>query len=192
MKKKYKIISEDLMNNIIDFLDEVQFDAAKSSTNEDMHKINFCSWAIKELLNSYDGYLRQTPKKKTRDDYVDETFLDWNLPEMSDEEFEKLVDNFDNFLRNWEKEYNKKNPKNKVKRESREDKFKPRIEDVAEYCSLDEIEEMLKDDPELTDNERFELYYDERERMKEREKLKKSQTLDEMLKDLNMKPSSKK
>ena len=68
MKKKYKIISEDLMNNIIDFLDEVQFDAAKSSTNEDMHKINFCSWAIKELLNSYDGYLRQTPKKKTRDD----------------------------------------------------------------------------------------------------------------------------
>ena len=51
---------------------------------------------------------------------------------------------------------------------------------------------MLKDDPELTDNERFELYYDERERMKEREKLKKSQTLDEMLKDLNIKPSSKK
>ena len=193
MKKKYKIISEDLMNNIIDFLDEVQFDAAKSSTNEDMHKINFCSWAIKELLNSYDGYLRQTPKKKTRDDYVDETFLDWNLPEMSDEEFEKLVDTFDAFLRGWEKEYLKKNPQKKPKTQTdNKSEFKPRIEDVAEYCSLDEIEEMLKDDPELTDNERFELYYDERERMKEREKLKKSQTLDEMLKDLNIKPSSKK
>ena len=142
---------------------------------------------------SYDGYLRQTPKKKTRDDYVDETFLDWNLPEMSDEEFEKLVDTFDAFLRGWEKEYLKKNPQKKPKTQTdNKSEFRPRIEDVAEYCSLDEIEEMLKDDPELTDNERFELYYDERERMKEREKLKKSQTLDEMLKDLNMKPSSKK
>ena len=96
-------------------------------------------------------------------------------------------------MRGWEKEYLKKNPQKKPKTQTdNKSEFRPRIEDVAEYCSLDEIEEMLKDDPELTDNERFELYYDERERMKEREKLKKSQTLDEMLKDLNIKPSSEK
>ena len=33
MSKKYKIISEDLMKNLVDFLDEVQFDAAKYEGN---------------------------------------------------------------------------------------------------------------------------------------------------------------
>ena len=116
MKKKYKIISEDLMKNLIEFLDEIQFDAASENNKESIHKINFCSWAIKELLNSYDGYFREIPKKKSRDQYVDETFMDWNLPEMTDKEYEKLVDQFDAFLRGWEKEYYKKNPKNKSKK----------------------------------------------------------------------------
>ena len=170
MKKKYKIISEDLFKNLIDFLDEVQFDAAKENTTDDMHKINFCNWAINELLNSYDGYLRDTkqnPNRKSRDQYVDETFMDWNLPDMTDKEYEKLVDQFDAFLRGWEKEYNKNNPK---KKQIKDRPFKPHIEDVAEYCSLEEIEEFLKDDPELSDYERFELYYDERERRKPKEK----------------------
>ena len=39
-----------------------------------------------------------------------------------------------------------------------------------EWCSLEEVEEFLKDDPELTDEERFELYYDERERRKPKQK----------------------
>ena len=39
-----------------------------------------------------------------------------------------------------------------------------------EYCTLDEVIEFLKDDPELTDEERFDLYYDERERRKPKEK----------------------
>ena len=91
MKKRYKIISEDLQKNLIEFLDEIQFEAAGNNDKESMHIINFCSWAIKELLDSYDGYLREEPKKKSRDQYVDETFMDWNLPEMSDEEYEKLA-----------------------------------------------------------------------------------------------------
>ena len=63
----------------------------------------------------------------------------------------------------------KKNPKKKTK----ERKFKPEIEDVAEYMSLEEIKEMLLDDPELSDHERFELYYDEHLRVqKEKKKVK--------------------
>ena len=194
--KKYKIISKDLQKNLIEFLDEIQFDAAKSQSTEDMHKINFCTWAINELINSYDGFLKEEPKKKSRDDYVDETFMDWNLPEMSDEEYEKLVDQFDSFLRGWEKEYLKKNPDKKIKREPRKDTNtfnKPHIEDVAEYMSLDEIEEFLKDDPELTDNERFDLYYEERERIKRAQERKKqqqgAQSLEQILKDLKISPS---
>ena len=184
---KYKIITEELMKNLIDFLDEVQFDAASENTPEDMQKVNFCNWAIQELLNSYDGIIKykgsnkypKKPNKKSRDQYVDETFLDWNLPEMTDKEYEKLVDQFDAFLRGWEKEYNKKNKKKKPKKRDGDD-WKPRIEDVAQHCSLDEIRDMLLDDPELTDHERFELYYEEHERVN-RKKVK-TYTLDQMLK----------
>ena len=174
---KYKLINEDTMKNLIEFLDEVQFDAATDGSTEDMHKVNFCNWAINELINSPEAHIKdlknskpKKPKKKSRDDYVDETFMDWNLPDMSDEDYEKLVDTFDAFLRGWEEEYYKKNPKGKPKQDR---PFKPDIEDVAEHCTLDEIKEMLLDDPELSDHERFELYYDEHLRVqKEKKKAK--------------------
>ena len=191
MKKKYKIISEDLMKNLIEFLDEIQFDAASENNKESMHKINFCSWAIKELLNSYDGYFREIPKKKSRDQYVDETFMDWNLPEMTDKEYEKLVDQFDAFLRGWEKEYLKKNPIKKSEKKSEKDEdFKPYLDDIVEYMSLDEIREYLLDDPELTDKERFELYYQEHDRLQEKKENKRmmrgAKPLDKILKEINI------
>ena len=56
-----------------------------------------------------------------------------------------------------------------------------------EYCSLDEIKDFLKDDPELTDEERFELYYDEREKRKER---KNSLSYEQLLKKSGVLPPS--
>jgi len=188
--KRYKVISEDLQKNLIEFLDEIQFDAAKNNSAEDMHIVNFCSWAIKELSNGYDAHFKNKskPNPKSRDQYVDETFMDWNLPEMTDEEYEKLVDQFDAFLRGWEKEYYKNNKKKKPK-DNDGDNWKPRIEDVVEHCTLEEIEDMLKDDPELTDWERFELYYDERERIKTKEK---GLSYKQLLKQSGLKPPKKK
>ena len=129
---KYKLINEDTMKNLIEFLDEVQFDAATDGSVEDMHKVNFCNWAINELINSPEARIKDVtdskpkkPQKKSRDDYVDETFMDWNLPDMSDEDYEKLVDTFDAFLRGWEEEYYKKNPdKNPNNKEESEEIFK--------------------------------------------------------------------
>ncbi len=192
MKHRYKLITEDLQKNLIEFLDEIQFDAAKEGDTESMHKVNFCSWAINELLNGYDAILRdikKNPNKKSRNDYVDETFMDWNLPDMSDEEYEKLVDQFDAFLRGWEKEYNKKKKKEgKVDDVIQERPYKPHMDDVMEWCSLDEVAEFLKDDPELTDEERFELYYDERERRKPKEK---GLSYKQLLKQSGIKPPKK-
>ena len=196
-KYKYKLIKEESIVNIIDFLDEIQFEAAKLNTTDAHHQVNFCSWAINELLNGYDALLSKKkygkndkPQKKSRDQYVEETFMDWNLPEMSDEEYEKLVDQFDAFLRGWEKEYNKKKKKQgKVDDMIQERPYKPHIDDVMEYCSLEEVEEFLKDDPELTDEERFELYYDERERRKPKEK---GLTYNQLLKQSGIKPPPKK
>jgi len=197
MKKKFKLISEDLQKNLIDFLDEIQFDAASDGTDsESMHKINFCTWAINELLESFDAYVKSTEKdKKSRQDYVDETFMDWNLPEMDDEEYEKLVDQFDSFLKGWEKEYSKKNPRKKIKKQSRkdlrEDKFnRPHIEDVSDYMSLDEIKDYLLDDSELTDDERFDLYYEEHlreQRKKERKRRRRgAKPLDKIMEELGL------
>ena len=190
-KDKYKLIKEDSIKNIIEFLDEIQFEAAKLNTTDAHHQVNFCNWAINELLNSY-NVMTLRDSKKSRDQYVDETFMDWNLPEMTDEEYEKLVDQFDAFLRGWEKEYYKDNPKKKTE-EDRKDKegkeWKPRIEDVSEHCSLEEIKEFLLDDPELSDEERFDLYYDERERRKPKEK---GLSYKQLLKAANLKPPKKK
>ena len=136
------------------------------------------------------------PKKKTRQDYVDETFIDWNLPEMTDEEYEKLVDQFDDFLRAWEKNYLKDNPtkkpnkKRKPKKETKSKKpYVPPFEDVAEYMSLEEIKEYLLEDDELTDEERFDLYYEEHRRVQEE---KNSMSYDELLKSSGLTPPKKK
>jgi len=39
---KYKIIPDDIVKNMIEFLDEIQFEAAASNKREDLHRINFC------------------------------------------------------------------------------------------------------------------------------------------------------
>ena len=187
-KNKYILITKDLQKNLIDFLDEVQLEAAKLKTTENMHIVNFCSFAIEELLSGFDAQLkpkRKPPQKKSRDQFLDETFMDWNLPEMDDEEYEKFVNQVDGFLRAWEKEYMKDKPNEPVQRKP----YKPEVDDIMQYCSLEEIQDFLKDDFELTDEERFELYYDEREKRRER---KNSLSYEQLLKKSGVKPPSTK
>jgi len=113
---------------------------------------------------------------------------------MSDEEYEKLVDQFDNFLRKWEDKYYKENPKKKPKQKRKSkpksDKdFTPPFEDIAEYMSLEEIKEYLLEDDELTDEERFDLYYEEHRRVQEE---KNSMSYEELLRKSGLKPPIKK
>ena len=191
--KKYILITKDLHKSLIDFLDEVQFDIAANTDKDSMHKVNFISWAVNELINSFEAFI---PQKKSREDYVDETFMDWNLPEMTDEDYNKLVDQVDNFLKGWEKEYNKKSkkkkstkqPKSNSKPQSKE-KFVPPLNDIAEFMSLDEIKEYLLEDDELTDDERFDLYYEEHRRVQEE---KNSMSYEELLRKSGVKPPSTK
>lgn len=189
--KKYILITKDLHNSLIEFLDEIQFDIAGNTDKDSMHKVNFISWAVGELVNSFEAYF---PKKKSREDYVDETFMDWNLPEMSEEDYNKLVDQVDGFLKGWEKEYKKKSkkkstkePKSNSKPQSKE-KFVPPLNDIAEYMSLEEIKEYLLEDDDLTDEERFDLYYEEHRRVQEE---KNSMSYEELLRKSGVKPPIK-
>ena len=190
-KNRYILIPKDLQKNLIEFLDDIQIDAAKNNTHEDIHLVNYCSWAIEELLNGFDAKFndKKPPQKKSRDQYLDETFMDWNLPNMNDEEYNKLVDQVDGFLRAWEKGYKKKNKEDEDFEPVQDKNFKPRLEDVAEYCSLEEIEDMLLDDPELTPEERFELYYEEHDRVQRKKSKKRAKKeMSKMLKGLGIKP----
>ena len=186
-KNKYILITRDLQKNLIDFLDEVQLEAAKLNTSENMHIVNFCSFAIEELLSGLDAELKKKskPQKKSRDQFLDETFMDWNLPEMDDDEYEKFVNQVDGFLRAWEKKYQEEHPNEPIQKRP----YRPEVDDVMEYCSLDEIKDFLKDDPELTDDERFELYYDEREKRREK---KSGLSYEQLLKKSGVLPPSTK
>ena len=194
---KYKIIPMETIKNLIEFLDEIQFDAATNQTPEDLHKINFCNWMINELLNSYDG-IDTSDKKQKRKNMVDEHFAEWQLPEdMTDEEFEKLINQFDSFLDGWEKEYdrttpNKKSKKKPKKNTKKKTTFRPHIDDISEYMSLEEIKEFLLDDPDLSNEEAFDLYYEEHDRVQKEKERKKAKSLDETLKDLGINPPPKK
>tara|TARA_B100000700_G_C14728105_1_gene707044 strand:+ start:78 stop:689 length:612 start_codon:yes stop_codon:yes gene_type:complete len=202
---KHKIIQIAIVENLICFLDEIQEEALMdSSLPDNKEKIRFCSWAIKKLLDAKDAIITIHDDKKDSDiekianryDKIDEKFFDWKLPsDMSEKEFDKMLDQFDAFLRGWEKEYNKKHPDKPAPK--RKQKFKPpHINDVAEYMSLEEIKEYLLDDPELTNEERFELYYEEYRREQQKKEDKKAArgalSYDEMLKKLKILPSKKK
>jgi len=47
---KYKIIPDDIVKNMIEFLDEIQFEAAAGNKPDDLHRINFCNYIISELI----------------------------------------------------------------------------------------------------------------------------------------------
>ena len=72
--------------------------------------------------------------------------------------------------------------------------YVPPFEDVAEYMSLEEIKEYLLDDETLTNEERMELYYEEHlreQRAKERRRQERgAKPLDEIMEELNIKPSN--
>ena len=170
---KYKIIPDDIVKNLIEFLDEIQFEAASSNKQEDLHRINFINWMISELMNGIDGF--DLPEDNDRDadieidlqdrwDTIDKYKKDFGMefPEdMSEEEWKKLIKQFDSFIDGWDRAYKKSNYKDKAKQNE-----------------LKKFLTELRIDHELTPEEKFELYYDEyRRRKKEGDAKSLRQTL---------------
>ena len=176
---KYKIIPDDIVKNIIEFLDEIQFEAASGNKPDDLHRINFINWMIGELMNGLDGFdLEDEDEKdrlstgdlKDRWDEIESFRKDYRMdfPEdMSDEEWKKLIQQFDGFIDGWDKAYTKSNYKDKAKR-----------------GGLKKFLTELKIDNELTAKEKFELYYDEYRSLKKQEEGK---TLKQTLKNAGVK-----
>ena len=176
---KYKIIPDDIVKNLIEFLDEIQFEAATSSKDEDLHRINFINWMISELMNGLDGFDLDSEENKNKpspEDLMDrwdtiDTFrkdITMDFPEdMSEEEWKKLIKQFDKFCDGWDSAYKKSNYRDKAKRL-----------DLKRFLSE------LRIDHELTDKEKFELYYEEHKSLK---KAEESKSLAESLKKAGLK-----
>ena len=160
---KYKIIPDDIVKNLIEFIDEIQFEAAESNKKEDIHRINFCNYLISELMNGLDGFdsideADEDIDIQDRWDIIDNYRKDirMDFPEdMSDEEWRKLIKQFDGFIDGWDRAYKKSNYKDKAKRNG-----------LKKFLSE------LRIDHELTNKEKFELYYDEHRRRKKKEETK--------------------
>ena len=122
---KYKIIPDDIVKNIIEFMDEIQFEAASSNKPEDLHRINFINWMISELMNGLDGFDLPEDNDKDADidiqdrwDTIDNYKKQFGMefPEdMSEEEWKKLIKQFDSFIDGWDRAYKKSNYKDKAK-----------------------------------------------------------------------------
>jgi hypothetical protein len=174
---KYKIIPADVVKSIIEFLDEVQFDAAESSTPEDYHKINFCNWIISELMNGVDGIViddkdedNLKDRKNTINKYRKELRADFP-DDMSEKEWKKLIRQFESFAKGLDKEIKRTTHKEKAKEDT-----------------LKNFAKELKRDIDLTPEEKFELYYDEYKIRKEEED---GISIDKLLDELGIKPSDK-
>ena len=178
---KYRLLDDNTMKILITFVGDIQLQAAE----EHVHLLmDFCGDILKELINSCEIF--------DNDDDVIKKYMNSSQPKkpmdyfLDSDEIEKLYFLFSKL--------EQETRKSKRKSEKKKNTFvKPRIEDVAEYMSLEEIKEFLLDDPELTDEERFELYYDEHCRVqREKEKKKnKGVSYKKMLKDLGISPPDK-
>ena len=165
---KYRLLDEETLGQMIDFLDTIQIEASKGKYKDDIEKINMCSYLISEIINAneateYDEEEDIKDIKKGDGLYVD-------IPELNDKDWNKMIEQLDAFFAGWEKSTNKKNKnnnkninKNKIVEDKKVD------EDEKEYVP--------------NKHDKFEQYYLEREM---RKASKGAKTMNEMLHNLGL------
>mgnify|MGYP000647452783 CR=1 FL=1 len=195
-KMKYRIVSEKLLESVISFIGDIQLSAAEE---HDYVLVDYCNSVIDDLLNCDRAIVKgkikpdDKPKNNTDTQFMkDNGYYDpYDFGRFSPDEMKYL---YDSFKRISEQLGGNKEDKKKTENKSKKTKptfepFKPSLEDIVEHMSLEEIKDYLINEPELTDNERFELYYDERERRKPKEK---GLSYNQLLKKSGLKPPSAK
>ena len=167
---KYRLLDEETLGQMIDFLDTIQIEASKGKYKDDMDKINMCSYLISEIINANEAMEIDDEEedisnlKKGDGLYVD-------IPELNDKDWNKMIEQLDAFFAGWEKSTNKKK-----RNDNKKNMNKKRQDEVEE---IDDSEEEYIP----TIHDKFEQYYLEREM---RRAIKEAKTMDEMLYDLGL------
>ena len=140
---RYKILDEEVVESLIKFLDEIQFGTAKHGMKKSTVEIvNICSYFISELLDAEEVIDNESEDDRKRIDNI----IEFQMGEMPEEDYEKMLKQFDSFFKNFKIEYHKSKSKDK----SKDGKTK-----------LKHFNNELKKDKDLSVEEKFELYYDE-------------------------------
>ena len=187
-KVNYRIIPESVFKDLVQFIDEVQFEASKSSTAESHQMINLCNYLISCLINS-DSFTDEynefndydepdydetdTPSEaydwtSSSSSSFDDDIHSYNFPEMSEEEYEKMLSEFDRFFVGYKKAYYRDGKKGRE-------------------ASLKQFRKDLEADDDLTATEKFELYYSE---YKKRKLNKESLSFNDLLKKLKLRTTT--
>ena len=172
---KYRLLDEETLGQMIDFLDNIQIEAAKGKYKDDIDKINMCSYLISEIINA-----NEAMEIDDEDDIEDiknlkkgdGLFVD--IPELNDKDWGKMIEQLDAFFAGWEK-----STRNKKKRDDDKRKRNMNKKRQEEHDEIDDSEEEYIP----TKHDKFEQYYLEREMKRA---IKEAKTMDEMLYDLGL------
>ena len=167
---KYRLLDEETLGQMIDFLDTIQIEASKGKYKDDMDKINMCSYLISEIINANEAMEIDDEEEDIKNlKKGDGLYVD--IPELNDKDWNKMIEQLDAFFAGWEKSTNKKKRNNNKKNMNKK--------------RQDEVEEIDDSEEEYipTKHDKFEQYYLEREM---RRAIKEAKTMDEMLYDLGL------
>ena len=167
---KYRLLDEETLGQMIDFLDSIQIEASKGKYKDDIDKINMCSYLISEIINANEAMEIDDEEEDIKNmKKGDGLYVD--IPELNDKDWNKMIEQLDAFFAGWERSTNKKKRNNNKKNMNKKRR--------------DEVEEIDDSEEEYipTKHDKFEQYYLEREM---RRAIQEAKTMDEMLYDLGL------
>tara|TARA_Y100001970_G_scaffold259487_1_gene340497 strand:+ start:1018 stop:1608 length:591 start_codon:yes stop_codon:yes gene_type:complete len=169
---KFRILDESTVKYLIDFLDDIQLQAAEV---DDRVLLKFCQDMISQLINADEVFDNDENIKRYK--FKDDSFSEDYLFKIYD--YLTQIKNYTDSPQD--------SGRKKRKKQKKEDK-KVNVVNIDSSMSLKEIEQFLIEDDSLSNYEKFELYYDERERIKPKEK---GLTYNQLLKQSGIKPPKK-
>ena len=167
---KYRLLDEETLSHMIEFLDNIQIEAAKGKYKDDIDKINMCSYLISEIINANEA-TELDDEDESIEDIKEGSGLFIDMPDIQDmgkKDWNKMIEQLDAFFAGWEKSTNKKRKKDANKRKRNTNK---------------KIEKEIEEEYIPTVHDKFEQYYLERELKKA---AKEAKTMSEMIKDLGL------
>ena len=169
---KYRLLDEETLGQMVDFLDAIQIEASKGKYKDDMDKINMCSYLISEIINANEAMEIDDDSDDIEDiKKGDGLYVDMpDIQDMDEKDWNKMIEQLDAFFAGWEKATRKKK-KRDINKNKRKRKF-------TEDTPKDDEEEYIP-----TVHDKFEQYYLEREM---RRAVKEAKTMDEMLYNLGL------
>lgn len=167
---KYRLLDEETLGHMVDFLDTIQLEAAKGEHEKDLDKINMCSYLISEIINA-----NEATEIDDSEDIKPGEGLYIDMPDMDNldkTDWSEMINQLDAFFEGWERANKKKeNLDNKKKKKKSKD------------VGAKEVKSEDEDDYIPTKHDEFEQYYLEREYKKA---ILESETMDEMLHQLGI------